>query len=146
MVIPNLPDGRQVYFGIYKGYILSTIKEKCMEKILNYIDGELVEPLSGNYLDNIDPAIGEVYSQIPDSDSADVENAISASKKAQESWANTSAEKRSAVIMKIADLIDRDLEKLTRAESIDNGKPISLARTVDIPRASANFDSMHRQL
>lgn len=110
-----------------------------MEKILNYIDGKLVEPKSGNYLDNIDPAIGQTYSQIPDSDGADVEAAIMASKKAQQAWANTSAEKRSALIMKIADLIDRDLEKLARAESIDNGKPISLARMVDIPRASANF-------
>jgi aminomuconate-semialdehyde/2-hydroxymuconate-6-semialdehyde dehydrogenase len=110
-----------------------------MEKILNYIGGELVEPISGNYLDNIEPATGKVYAQIPDSDSEDVENTVTAAKKAQEGWATMPAEDRSAILMKVADLIDRDLEPLSKAESIDNGKPISLARSVDIPRASANF-------
>jgi aminomuconate-semialdehyde/2-hydroxymuconate-6-semialdehyde dehydrogenase len=112
---------------------------KIMDKILNYIGGELVEPSSANYLDNIEPATGKVYSQIPDSDSADIETAVAAAKKAQEGWATMPAENRSALLMKVADLIDRDLEELARAESIDNGKPISLARTVDIPRASSNF-------
>jgi aminomuconate-semialdehyde/2-hydroxymuconate-6-semialdehyde dehydrogenase len=110
-----------------------------MDKILNYISGALIEPDSGNYLDNIEPATGKVYSQIPDSDSADIEAAVSAAKKAQNNWATMPAEDRSAILMKVADLIDRDLEILAKAESIDNGKPISLARSVDIPRASSNF-------
>jgi aminomuconate-semialdehyde/2-hydroxymuconate-6-semialdehyde dehydrogenase len=110
-----------------------------MDTILNYIDGEFMEPLSGEYLDNIEPATGLVYAQIPDSDENDVEKAVIAAQKAQSLWANTPVEERSALLMKIADLIDRDLEALAEAESIDNGKPISLSRSVDIPRASANF-------
>jgi aminomuconate-semialdehyde/2-hydroxymuconate-6-semialdehyde dehydrogenase len=113
--------------------------QETMNNILNYIDGELVAPKSSTYLDNIEPATGKVYSQIPDSDSTDIEAAVSAAKKAQNNWANMPTEKRSALLMKIADIIDSNLEILARAESIDNGKPISLARTVDIPRASANF-------
>ncbi len=110
-----------------------------MNKILNYINGKLVEPKSNNYLDNIEPATGKVYSQIPDSDGEDVETAVTAARGAQQGWAIMPVEDRSAIMMKIAELIDRDLEDLARAESIDNGKPIQLARTVDIPRASANF-------
>ncbi|MDN5201519.1 aldehyde dehydrogenase [Fulvivirgaceae bacterium BMA10] len=110
-----------------------------MEKIHNYINGELVEPISGNYLDNIDPALGQVYSQIPDSDHRDVQNAVEAAKQAFPIWSQMPTEKRSAILLKIADLIDIHLDKLAQAESIDNGKPIKLARSVDIPRASSNF-------
>ncbi len=110
-----------------------------MVKILNYIDGRLVPPASGNYLDNIEPATGEVYSHIPDSDSQDVELAVQAAQKAAPGWAGQSIETRSELLLKLADLIDNHLEELAKAESVDNGKPISLARTVDIPRASANF-------
>jgi aminomuconate-semialdehyde/2-hydroxymuconate-6-semialdehyde dehydrogenase len=112
---------------------------ETMEKILNYIGGELVEPISGNYLDNLEPATGKIYSQIPDSNNEDVEAAVAAAKEAQQGWTAMPAEDRSALLMKVADLIDRDLEQLAKAESIDNGKPIALARAVDIPRASANF-------
>jgi len=110
-----------------------------MKRILNYIGGELIEPSSGQYLDNIEPATGKVYAQIPDSDGEDVQLAVNAAKKAQSGWASMPIEDRSAILMKIADYIDRDLELLAKAETIDNGKPISLARSVDIPRASSNF-------
>ena len=110
-----------------------------MEKILNYINGQLVESSNGQVLNNLDPAIGEVYSLIPDSDEKDIEMAVDAAKMAAKSWAESSIEYRSAVLNKIADLIDENLDDLAKAESIDNGKPISLARSVDIPRASANF-------
>lgn len=110
-----------------------------MEKILNYIDGKLVPPQSGSYLNNIAPATGLVYSQIPDSDQGDVESAVEAAKRTMKTWSSMPEEARSALLMKVADFIDRDLELLVKAESIDNGKPISLARAVDIPRASANF-------
>lgn len=110
-----------------------------MERILNYIDGELLEPLGRTYLDNIEPATGLVYSQIPDADEADVALAVEAAEKARHAWSTTSIEQRAKILHRIADLIDRDMELLAKAESIDNGKPISLARTVDIPRASANF-------
>lgn len=108
-------------------------------KILNYINGELVAPNSGQYFDNINPAIGEVYSQIPDSDSTDVQNAYIAAKKAFKSWSETSSNERSSVMLKIADLIDHNLENLALAETNDNGKPLKLSKSVDIPRASANF-------
>jgi aminomuconate-semialdehyde/2-hydroxymuconate-6-semialdehyde dehydrogenase len=108
-------------------------------KICNFIDGELVEPMSGKYVDNIEPATGKAYSQVPDSDSRDVDAAVAAAEKAFGEWSHTPADKRSRILLRIADLIERDLEKFARAESIDTGKPISLARTLDIPRAAANF-------
>ena len=110
-----------------------------MQKILNYIGGELVEPNSKSYLDNYNPAIGEVYSLIPDSDASDVENAYKAAKEAFPIWSNLSAQDRSNAMLKVADLIDKNLDRLALAESTDNGKPVKLATTVDIPRASANF-------
>ena len=110
-----------------------------MQIIENYINGELVAPIAGAYLDNIDPSIGKVYSKIPDSDKEDVELATKAAMTAFPEWSKTSAEKRSKVILKIADLIEKNLEELALAESVDNGKPLKLASTVDIPRASANF-------
>jgi aminomuconate-semialdehyde/2-hydroxymuconate-6-semialdehyde dehydrogenase len=110
-----------------------------MEKISNYIDGELVEPVSAKFLENINPAEGKVYSIIPDSDERDVALAALAAKKAFPFWAAMPVEQRSSILLKIADLIDRDLEKLALAESIDNGKPVKLAKVVDIPRASSNM-------
>src|SRR5438045_1450519 len=108
-------------------------------KIRNFIDGQFVEPVAGKYLDNIEPATGKPYSQVPDSDANDVELAVAAAEKAFPSWSKTSTADRSRVLLRIADLIERDLEKLARAESIDTGKPLSLARSLDIPRAASNF-------
>lgn len=109
------------------------------KKISNYINGQLVAPVSGTYLPNINPAEGKVYSEIPDSDSRDVMKAVQAAAAAFDSWSSMSAEKRSSILLRLADLVDRDLEKLAIAESIDNGKPLKLARELDIPRASANL-------
>jgi len=108
-------------------------------KIRNFVNGEFVEPLDGKYLDNIEPATGKPYSLVPDSDARDVELAVAAAEKAFPSWSKTSASDRSRILLRIADLIERDLEKLARAESIDTGKPLSLARSLDIPRAASNF-------
>jgi aminomuconate-semialdehyde/2-hydroxymuconate-6-semialdehyde dehydrogenase len=110
-----------------------------MQRIENYIGGALVEPASGECLDNFDPSTGRVYSQAPDSDDRDVHLAVEAAKVAFPAWAATPPEERFAVLMRLVGLIERDLEVLAQAESIDNGKPVSLARTVDIPRAAANF-------
>lgn len=110
-----------------------------MEKILNYINGELVPPISGQYIDNYDPAIGEVYSLVPDSDSRDIDAAVAAAERAFPSWSTTPSDQRSHILFRFADLIERDLDKFALAESIDNGKPVSLAKSVDIPRAIANF-------
>ena len=110
-----------------------------LNKIQNFIDGKFVEPVGGRYLDNIEPATGKPYSQVADSDASDVELAVVAAEKAFADWSRTPVSDRSKILLNIADLIDRDLEKLARAESIDTGKPISLARTLDIPRAASNF-------
>jgi aminomuconate-semialdehyde/2-hydroxymuconate-6-semialdehyde dehydrogenase len=108
-------------------------------KIKNYINGELVGPISGEYLDNIDPSTGLVYSLIPDSGEDDVKNAVAAAKEAFPGWSSSSPEERHDKLMRLSVLIERDVNKLAMAESVDNGKPLSLARAVDIPRASSNF-------
>ena len=110
-----------------------------MEKILNYINGKLVEPTNGNYLDNYNPSNGQVYSLIPDSEKQDIDNAVSAAKEAFKSWSKTPKQKRSDILMKLADTIEKYSEELIKAESKDNGKPESLAAIVDIPRAPANI-------
>ena len=110
-----------------------------MKKILNYINGELVEPFSGSYLENYNPSNGKVYSLIPDSDKQDVLYAVNSAKNAFPSWKNTPKQERSNLLMKLADLIDKNFEELVKAESKDNGKPESLAAKVDIPRASVNL-------
>ena len=112
---------------------------KTPEKIQNFIDGQFVEPLGGQYLDNVEPATGKAYSQVADSDARDVDLAVAAAEKAFIEWSRTSGADRSRILLRIADFIERDLEKLARAESIDTGKPISLARTLDIPSAASNF-------
>ncbi len=111
-----------------------------MEKIKNYINGELIEPLAGKYMDNFNPSTGKVYSLIPDSDASDVELATKAAKEAFPSWSKTPKEKRSRILQKLAFLIEDNLDRLALAESTDNGKPLKLAKTVDIPRAAANFN------
>ncbi|WGF94096.1 aldehyde dehydrogenase [Aequorivita marisscotiae] len=110
-----------------------------MQKILNYINGEYVEPLSKKWLDNYNPSNGEVYSQIANSNGEDIETAYQAAKETFPKWSNTTIDERSKILLKIADLIDKNLVDLAKAEAKDNGKPLSLALAVDIPRASANF-------
>jgi aminomuconate-semialdehyde/2-hydroxymuconate-6-semialdehyde dehydrogenase len=110
-----------------------------MERINNYINGEFIPPLSGGYLDNVEPATGMVYSLCPDSDERDVELAYDAAKSAFETWSKTSLEERMLILMKIADGIEKRMEEFVVAESRDNGKPLKLARAVDIPRAISNF-------
>lgn len=110
-----------------------------MQKIENYINGELIEPIGKEYIENYNPSIGKVYSLIPDSDERDVELATQAALKAFPSWSITPKEERSRILLKISELIEKNLERFAIAESIDNGKPVSLARMVDIPRAASNF-------
>lgn len=110
-----------------------------METISNFINGRAAAPRSGRYLDNIEPATGRVYSRVPDSGPDDINDAVSAAAAAFPKWAATPADARAKILNRVADLIERDLERLARAESIDTGKPIALARSVDIPRCATNF-------
>lgn len=110
-----------------------------MEKILNYINGELIAPTSDRWIDNYNPAEGKVYNLIPDSDEKDIEKAVAAAKKAFPAWSELPTSERSDILLKIAEGIDREFESLAKAESDDNGKPLKLAKAVDIPRASANM-------
>lgn len=108
--------------------------------VKNYINGELLEPVSEKYFDNFDPAIGAAYGIVPDSDERDVELAVAAAEAAFPAWAATPPDERSRIMLKVAELIKRDLAEFARAECIDNGKPLTLAKTVDIPRAIKNFE------
>ncbi|MGH8401360.1 MAG: aldehyde dehydrogenase [Gammaproteobacteria bacterium] len=110
-----------------------------MLKLANYIDGQLIPAASGGWLDDFEPATGQIYARIPDSHKTDVDNAVAAAKRAFPAWSATPAETRSQWLLKLADLVERDLEKLVRAESIDSGKPVALARSLDIPRAVSNL-------
>ena len=110
-----------------------------MEVLQNYIDGELRPPVGERYLDNFEPATGRVYSKIPASDRIDVDMAIEAAQKAMPIWQAMDQDRRARFLEAIADEIERDGDDLAKWESRDNGKPISLARTVDIPRSASNL-------
>ncbi len=110
-----------------------------MQKIENYINGQLVAATSGEYLENVEPATGKVYSLIPESNSEDLDAAVAAAEAIQTDWANTSLEKRAEILCRLADLIDANADELAEAEAIDNGKAISFAKAVDIYRSSANI-------
>jgi aminomuconate-semialdehyde/2-hydroxymuconate-6-semialdehyde dehydrogenase len=105
----------------------------------NYINGALIPAESGEYLDNYNPSTGKVYSYIPDSDETDIKNAVDAAEKAFPIWSKMGLEKRFRILNRIADVIEQNMDEFAKAESRDNGKPLSMARNVDIPRAQANF-------
>jgi aminomuconate-semialdehyde/2-hydroxymuconate-6-semialdehyde dehydrogenase len=107
--------------------------------IQNYINGNFHNPINNEWIDNYNPSNGEIYSQIPNSSKEDVENAYIAAKSAFPSWSQTTLEERSRILIKISELLEANIQRFAEAESKDNGKPISLAKTVDIPRAASNF-------
>lgn len=109
-----------------------------MEQILNYINGEYIAPINDKWLDNFNPSNGEIYSQIPDSNNEDVDLAYVAASNAFKDWSNTPAEKKFKIINKIAELIDENNHEFAKAESIDQGKPLWLAKA-EISRAAQNF-------
>ena len=110
-----------------------------MIQLKNFINGEFLEPIQNEWLDNYNPSNGSIYGQTPNSSLKDVNLAYDAAKKAFMSWSQTSLENRSAILLKIARLIEDSLDRFAEAESKDNGKPITLAKSVDIPRAASNF-------
>ena len=109
-----------------------------MPDALNYIDGRHLP--AREWLDNFEPATGQVYGRVASSNKEDVARAVEAAGRAWPAWSATPAAARSKLLRSLARLIERDLDQLARAESIDSGKPLGAARAVDIPRAAQNFD------
>ena len=110
-----------------------------MKRIDHFIGGQFVAPASNAFLDDVDPATGIVHAQLPDGDERDVSRATEAAERAFPEWSRAPAQERSRILLRIAEFIESNLDRLAEAESIDTGKPITLARTLDIPRAASNF-------
>src|SRR5580658_653344 len=110
-----------------------------MLTIRNFIDGKHADPASAEWFDKLDPATGRVVARVPDGDSRDVNAAVEAAVRAFPAWSRMPTADRSRVLLAIADKIDTYLEKMALAECVDGGKPLRRARTIEIPRAAANF-------
>lgn len=110
-----------------------------MSRRANHINGQASPPADGRYLANIAPASGQPIGDVPESTSADVAAAVAAAQNAFPAWSATPATERSRLLLRLADLVDANLSRLAEAESLDTGKPFTLARTVDIPRSAANL-------
>eukprot|EP00054_Salpingoeca_dolichothecata_P019272 m.119653 g.119653 ORF g.119653 m.119653 type:complete len:483 (-) comp23192_c0_seq1:104-1552(-) len=108
-----------------------------MHTLSNFINGEFVA--CANHIESLNPATGALYARVPDSDASDVELAVQAAEKAFPSWSKTTRQYRSDMLNKIAQAIEAKLDEFALAESCDQGKPVSLAKRVDIPRACYNF-------
>lgn len=113
--------------------------DRTPEQLTNYIDGEQVAPASRAHLDVFEPATGEVYAQAPDSDAADVDAAVRAAAQAFPRWSGDTAQERARLLLALADAIEASTDRFAEAESVDTGKPIALAKSVDIPRSAANL-------
>lgn len=98
-----------------------------MQKIRNYNHGSWCEPLSGRWLDNVDPATGKVYSILPDSGTEDIDRAVDSAQKAFAAWSMLATEERSRFLHRIADDISRRKEEFAAAESKDQGKTLTQA-------------------
>ena len=112
----------------------------------NWIAGRACPAASGARMDVVDPATGEPYATMAASGEADVAAAHAAAAAALPAWSSQPAEERAAALRRLADLVERDLERLAHLECVDSGKPIGLARTVDIPRAAANLRFFSRAI
>jgi acyl-CoA reductase-like NAD-dependent aldehyde dehydrogenase len=105
--------------------------------VQNYINGKFTE--SQEFIDSYNPATGKIWARIPDSTEAEANLAVAAAQNALIGWAETTIEKRTKILLNVADLLEQRLDEFAEVESRDQGKPIWLAKTVDIPRAVYNF-------
>ena len=105
----------------------------------NFIGGKFVAPLGGEYFDVITPISGKVYTQAARSTEADINLALDAAHAAKDAWGATAPADRANILLKIADRIEQNLEKLAYAETVDNGKPIRETLNADIPLAADHF-------
>lgn len=120
---PNMPDSKIQFNKRYE----------------NYIGGEWVAPVKGQYFENISPVNGEVFSEFPRSTAEDIELALDAAHKAKDAWGKTSVTERSNILLKIADRIEENLELLAIAETWDNGKGIRETLAADVPLSVDHF-------
>jgi aminomuconate-semialdehyde/2-hydroxymuconate-6-semialdehyde dehydrogenase len=105
----------------------------------NLIDGRLRAPTNDRWLDVHEPATGRAFARCPDSDARDVDTAVAAASAAAPAWAATPIDQRAALLVRLAALIEARLEEFAALESRDSGKPVALARRLDIPRAVSNL-------
>ena len=110
-----------------------------MEQLTNFINGKFMQPKTEEYLDVFEPATGQVYSKVPNSSSTDIDVAFQAAKAAFPGWSELTVTDRSQYLHKISELLEHKLDDFANYESRDTGKPVTLAQSVDIPRAIANF-------
>lgn len=108
-------------------------------KLVNYINGELTAPKDNNYLDVYNPATGIAYTKVPESTAVDLDAAICSAKEAFRDWQKVSHQERAQWLRKLANGIEKYSNELAIAESCNTGKPISLAKNLDIARSAANF-------
>ena len=105
----------------------------------NFIGGQWVPPVRGQYFENKTPVTGEVFTEVPRSTAEDVELALDAAWKAFPAWGRTSVAERAGVLLKIADAMESHLERIAVAETWDNGKPVRECLAADIPLAIDHF-------
>jgi aminomuconate-semialdehyde/2-hydroxymuconate-6-semialdehyde dehydrogenase len=110
-----------------------------MKRFDHFINGQYKPSVNGGTMDVINPSTGKKYALLAAGDEQDVKLAVEAAKEAAPEWARTSLPLRQSIMQKIADLITERLDEFAIAECIDTGKPISLAKELDIPRAATNF-------
>ncbi|KYR01551.1 aldehyde dehydrogenase [Tieghemostelium lacteum] len=108
-------------------------------KLNNFINGQYQPPVKGKYINNYSPRDGKVYSLVADSTSEDIDLAVKAAKDAFPGWSNLTITQRSAILVKVAEGIEKRLQEFAEAESRDQGKPVQLAANLDIPRSAYNF-------
>lgn len=111
-----------------------------MLDLLNYVDGALVPAKSGAFLPNFEPATGQPYARVPSSSEEDVAQAVEAARAAFPGWSGLPAAERGRALRNVAERLRAQADALARAESVDNGKPLALAASVDIPRSIQNLE------
>ena len=115
----------------------STIEVK--ERYENFIGGEWVPPVKGEYFDNITPVTGQAFTRIARGTAEDIDKALDAAHAAKDAWGRTSITERSNILLKIADAIEANLEDIAVIETWDNGKAVRECLAADIPLAVDHF-------
>jgi len=115
------------------------IKSPYKEKYDNFIGGKWVKPVDGKYFENITPISGKPFCEVARSNEKDIELALDAAHAAKDAWGKTSTTERANILLKIADVMEKNLETISLAETIDNGKSIRECINADIPLAIDHF-------